>query len=59
MTILTFLPTHNILFWRGFLIASCLWLCVLNVSLWYWRRKIRELRAMFTELSTRDSVNAE
>ena len=37
-------------FWHGFLLASCLWLCVLNFSLWYWRRKIEELRVLFKKV---------
>lgn len=48
---MTFLSTYCTTFWHGVLLSTCLWLCVLNLSLWYWRRKIRELGALFKKLS--------
>jgi len=41
---MTILSAYFTTFWHGVLLASCLWLLVLNASLWYGRRKIRELR---------------
>lgn len=38
-------------FWHGFLFATFLWLCVLTLSRWYWRRKIEELRVLFKQIS--------
>jgi hypothetical protein len=37
--------------WRGVLISSCFWLCVLILSLWYWRVKLKELRKLFEALA--------
>lgn len=43
---MTFLSTYCTTFWRGVLISSLFWICLLNLSLWYWRSKIQELGAL-------------
>jgi hypothetical protein len=47
---MTFLSAYCTTFWRGVLLSSFFWLCLLNLGLWYWRARIEELRALMKRL---------
>jgi hypothetical protein len=50
MTLHALLSAYCTTFWHGVLLASSFWLCVLNLSLWYWRGKIRELGVLMKKV---------